>query len=166
MLCEEQGNYMDSVKYCGYCLYHYKKLVSWDIKICDFLKFSRWELSYVFWWFAEMLWFVLFIFQKKDASIKTIPAFKPVMSFEGTSPESSPEKNPTPRIEKSKVSNSIENGSSELMWSLHFEEYWRVTLDLLCHSDSCILLLKQIFSLYWLITLSVAERGSCQSIWC
>lgn len=26
LLCEEQGNYMDNVKYCGYCSYHYKKL--------------------------------------------------------------------------------------------------------------------------------------------
>ncbi|XP_064647726.1 protein AF-10-like isoform X2 [Lineus longissimus] len=26
LLCEEQGNYTDNVKYCGYCAYHYKKL--------------------------------------------------------------------------------------------------------------------------------------------
>ena len=28
LLCEEQGNFVDNVKYCGYCAYHYKKLVS------------------------------------------------------------------------------------------------------------------------------------------
>lgn len=27
LLCEEAGNYMDNVKYCGYCPYHYQKLV-------------------------------------------------------------------------------------------------------------------------------------------
>ncbi|ELT98173.1 hypothetical protein CAPTEDRAFT_129495 [Capitella teleta] len=27
LLCEEAGTYMDNVKYCGYCSYHYKKLV-------------------------------------------------------------------------------------------------------------------------------------------
>ncbi|XP_049518309.1 protein AF-10-like isoform X8 [Dermacentor silvarum] len=26
LLCEEAGNYMDNVKYCGYCPYHYQKL--------------------------------------------------------------------------------------------------------------------------------------------
>uniref|UniRef100_T1IM21 PHD-type domain-containing protein n=1 Tax=Strigamia maritima TaxID=126957 RepID=T1IM21_STRMM len=26
LLCEEAGNYMDNVKYCGYCHYHYQKL--------------------------------------------------------------------------------------------------------------------------------------------
>lgn len=28
LLCEEAGNYWDNVKYCGYCQYHYSKLVS------------------------------------------------------------------------------------------------------------------------------------------
>lgn len=27
LLCEEAGNYGDNVKYCGYCVHHYKKLV-------------------------------------------------------------------------------------------------------------------------------------------
>ena len=27
LLCEESGNYMDNVRYCGYCSAHYKKLV-------------------------------------------------------------------------------------------------------------------------------------------
>lgn len=27
LLCEEAGNYMDNVKYCGYCQHHYSKLV-------------------------------------------------------------------------------------------------------------------------------------------
>lgn len=28
LLCEEAGNYLDNVKYCGYCRHHYGKLVS------------------------------------------------------------------------------------------------------------------------------------------
>ena len=28
LLCEEAGNYQDNVKYCGYCEYHYQKIVS------------------------------------------------------------------------------------------------------------------------------------------
>lgn len=28
LLCEEAGNYLDNVKYCGYCQHHYGKLVS------------------------------------------------------------------------------------------------------------------------------------------
>lgn len=27
LLCEEAGNYLDNVKYCGYCQHHYSKLV-------------------------------------------------------------------------------------------------------------------------------------------
>ena len=30
LLCEEAGNYLDNVKYCGYCQHHYSKLVSVD----------------------------------------------------------------------------------------------------------------------------------------
>jgi hypothetical protein len=32
LLCEEAGNYMDNVKYCGYCDYHYQRIVSSDDK--------------------------------------------------------------------------------------------------------------------------------------
>eukprot|EP00095_Tigriopus_kingsejongensis_P008497 snap_masked-scaffold18_size714446-processed-gene-6.21 protein:Tk08497 transcript:snap_masked-scaffold18_size714446-processed-gene-6.21-mRNA-1 annotation:"mixed-lineage leukemia" len=32
-LCEEAGNYMDNVKYCGYCEYHYQRIVSANKKI-------------------------------------------------------------------------------------------------------------------------------------
>lgn len=35
LLCEEAGNYLDNVKYCGYCQHHYSKLVS---NIVKFLK--------------------------------------------------------------------------------------------------------------------------------
>ena len=31
LLCEEAGNYQDNVKYCGYCEYHYQKIVSFNI---------------------------------------------------------------------------------------------------------------------------------------
>ena len=27
-LCEEAGNYLDNVKYCGYCGHHFEKLVN------------------------------------------------------------------------------------------------------------------------------------------
>lgn len=33
LLCEEAGNYLDNVKYCGYCQHHYSKLVSKFIHI-------------------------------------------------------------------------------------------------------------------------------------
>ena len=32
LLCEEAGNYMDNVKYCGYCQHHYSKLVRRTVK--------------------------------------------------------------------------------------------------------------------------------------
>lgn len=28
LLCEEEGNGADNVQYCGYCKYHFSKLVS------------------------------------------------------------------------------------------------------------------------------------------
>ncbi|GAB1600429.1 protein AF-10-like isoform X6, partial [Argonauta hians] len=65
LLCEEAGNYGDNVKYCGYCMYHYKKL-------------------------------------KKDANIKTIPAFKPI-SCETSTPETTPEKSFPSRLEREKA---------------------------------------------------------------
>ncbi|XP_054719358.1 uncharacterized protein LOC129228700 [Uloborus diversus] len=66
LLCEEAGNYMDNVKYCGYCLYHYQKLVSSQQTSCK-------------------------VRVKKDTHIKTIPAFKPIPADNAT-PEPSPEK--------------------------------------------------------------------------
>lgn len=33
LLCEEAGNYLDNVKYCGYCQHHYSKLV------CELFKY-------------------------------------------------------------------------------------------------------------------------------
>ena len=38
LLCEEAGNYQDNVKYCGYCDYHYQKIVScaaWQASRCS-----------------------------------------------------------------------------------------------------------------------------------
>ncbi|GFQ73768.1 protein AF-10 [Trichonephila clavata] len=66
LLCEEAGNYMDNVKYCGYCHYHYQKLVSSQQSNCK-------------------------IRVKKDSHIKIIPAFKPIPADNAT-PEPSPEK--------------------------------------------------------------------------
>lgn len=47
LLCEEAGNYLDNVKYCGYCQYHYSKLVSITelltsphVTNCFFLRYS------------------------------------------------------------------------------------------------------------------------------
>uniref|UniRef100_A0A673G3R1 MLLT10 histone lysine methyltransferase DOT1L cofactor n=1 Tax=Sinocyclocheilus rhinocerous TaxID=307959 RepID=A0A673G3R1_9TELE len=34
LLCEEQGSDADNVKYCGYCKYHYSKLLYWLKSIC------------------------------------------------------------------------------------------------------------------------------------
>lgn len=33
LLCEEAGNYLDNVKYCGYCQHHYSKLVCARIRM-------------------------------------------------------------------------------------------------------------------------------------
>lgn len=33
LLCEEAGNYLDNVKYCGYCQHHYSKLVRISLKM-------------------------------------------------------------------------------------------------------------------------------------
>ncbi|XP_055943909.1 protein AF-10-like isoform X3 [Argiope bruennichi] len=66
LLCEEAGNYTDNVKYCGYCYYHYQKLVSNQQSSCK----NK---------------------EKKDSHIKIIPAFKPIPADNAT-PEPSPEK--------------------------------------------------------------------------
>jgi protein AF-17/10 len=42
LLCEEAGNYLDNVKYCGYCQHHYSKLVRFNrfLFILPFLTFA------------------------------------------------------------------------------------------------------------------------------
>lgn len=74
LLCEEAGNYLDNVKYCGYCQYHYRKLVS------EFHPDSIRDQ------------FLMTIYLKlKRPNIKTIPAYKPVPA-DSLSSDSSPEK--------------------------------------------------------------------------
>ena len=50
LLCEEAGNYQDNVKYCGYCEYHYQKIVS-CVKISCFL-FSRRVSKFLIQWIS------------------------------------------------------------------------------------------------------------------
>ncbi|XP_026730206.1 uncharacterized protein F54F2.2-like isoform X10 [Trichoplusia ni] len=65
LLCEEAGNYLDNVKYCGYCQHHYSKLfTNHDVTI---------------------------IAKKKGGNVKTIPPYKPV-SHDSQSSDSSCEK--------------------------------------------------------------------------
>ncbi|XP_063892471.1 protein AF-10 isoform X3 [Helicoverpa armigera] len=65
LLCEEAGNYLDNVKYCGYCQHHYGKLfTNHDVTI---------------------------IAKKKGGNVKTIPPYKPV-SHDSQSSDSSCEK--------------------------------------------------------------------------
>lgn len=83
LLCEEAGNYLDNVKYCGYCQHHYSKLVStWPAISLQF------QLG-----LTLSLWFL----QKKGGNVKTIPPYKPVSHNVDTSdPSSSPEKDNEP----------------------------------------------------------------------
>lgn len=90
LLCEEAGNYGDNVKYCGYCLYHYKKLGE---KHLTSLKQERKK-------------------KKKDANIKVIPAFKPV-SCEMSTPESTPEKSFPARLDKERERSKIRDMKSD-----------------------------------------------------
>lgn len=40
LLCEEAGNYLDNVKYCGYCQHHYSKLVSSNIYVLQMIQYK------------------------------------------------------------------------------------------------------------------------------
>lgn len=74
LLCEEAGNYLDNVKYCGYCQYHYRKLVS------EFHPDS-----------IRDRFLMPNLLKLKRPNIKTIPAYKPVPA-DSLSSDSSPEK--------------------------------------------------------------------------
>lgn len=64
LLCEEAGNYQDNVKYCGYCDYHYQRIVR-----------NKSNSS------------------STGKIIKTIPAYRPIPSGNlSSSPDASPEK--------------------------------------------------------------------------
>lgn len=47
LLCEEAGNYLDNVKYCGYCQHHYSKLVCYSIHSADYTNLSIKFLTFV-----------------------------------------------------------------------------------------------------------------------
>lgn len=74
LLCEEAGNLLDNVKYCGYCQHHYSKLVGLHFYLFLSRGFNQ-----------------LVCVQKKGANLKTIPAFRPLPPA-GASTESTPEK--------------------------------------------------------------------------
>lgn len=69
LLCEEAGNYLDNVKYCGYCQHHYSKL------------FTNHDVTV--------------ITKKKGGNVKTIPPYKPV-THDSQSSDSSGEKEGEP----------------------------------------------------------------------
>ena len=46
LLCEEAGNYQDNVKYCGYCDYHYQRIVSLCIRKVRY--FSKNSSNHIF----------------------------------------------------------------------------------------------------------------------
>ncbi|KAK6622126.1 hypothetical protein RUM44_001933 [Polyplax serrata] len=80
LLCEEAGNYLDNVKYCGYCQHHYSKLVCMD---CTSLVVME---------LIELLIEMFLTFKKKGGNVKTIPPYKPITSADNGSSDSSPEK--------------------------------------------------------------------------
>lgn len=106
LLCEEAGNYLDNVKYCGYCQHHYSKLVS-DPYVSTLL--------------IPRLWYRVtraIDLQKKGGNVKTIPPYKPIPADNGSS-DSSPEKEAETPIKssggkrKSSSSKSTANSKSK-----------------------------------------------------
>ncbi|KAH9636492.1 hypothetical protein HF086_002192 [Spodoptera exigua] len=101
LLCEEAGNYLDNVKYCGYCQHHYSKLVNEllnkNILFDSGLVRTRYirdrnnaganELCVIR---CRSL-----TVQKKGGNVKTIPPYKPV-SHDSQSSDSSCEKEGEP----------------------------------------------------------------------
>lgn len=63
LLCEEAGNYMDNVKYCGYCQHHYSKLVS---KVNSINHFFPFFFSMTLIIFTLDLNHILFDYRKKE----------------------------------------------------------------------------------------------------
>ncbi|XP_070210453.1 protein AF-10-like isoform X2 [Littorina saxatilis] len=86
LLCEESGHSGDNVRYCGYCSYHYKKVVSGPSakRGRSKRKCAERPLNYA----SDT---VEISAQKKDANIKVIPAFKPIPA-DSASPDTTPEK--------------------------------------------------------------------------
>ena len=99
LLCEEAGNYMDNVKYCGYCQHHYSKLVMWQKLatlidknyFCDYTKF--------------------FFYKKKGSNVKSIPAFKPLPAA-GSAPDSPDKLSPCHPSGSAWVGDSTNSASS------------------------------------------------------
>lgn len=101
LLCEEAGNYLDNVKYCGYCQHHYSKLVSIYTIPESPSSFDRRVVTKN----------VSFDFQKKGGNVKTIPPYKPIPADNGSS-DSSPEKEAETPI-KSSSSGKRKSSSSK-----------------------------------------------------
>lgn len=68
LLCEEAGNYLDNVKYCGYCEHHYSRLVGSRSSTRRRSKLARIKRIR-----SRLL-------QKKSTNVKTVPPFKPSRS--------------------------------------------------------------------------------------
>lgn len=106
LLCEEAGNYLDNVKYCGYCQHHYSKLVGSPYVSSAILAIARRTVTD-----DQFL-------QKKGGNVKTIPPYKPIPADNGSS-DSSPEKEAETPIKsssskrKSSSSKSTANSKSK-----------------------------------------------------
>jgi len=106
LLCEEAGNYLDNVKYCGYCQHHYSKLVGTPYVCTASFAIVRRAITD-----DQFL-------QKKGGNVKTIPPYKPIPADNGSS-DSSPEKEAETPIKsssgkrKSSSSKSTANSKSK-----------------------------------------------------
>ena len=84
LLCEEAGNYQDNVKYCGYCDYHYQRIVRNKSNVSSDHSNS-----------ANLITIPSSSNSQNKKIIKTIPAYRPIPSGNlSSSPDASPEKKP------------------------------------------------------------------------
>lgn len=58
LLCEEEGNGADNVQYCGYCKYHFSKLVRICLEFNLLIIIIRFELSL---YKASLFWGLLLL---------------------------------------------------------------------------------------------------------
>lgn len=89
LLCEEAGNFLDNVKYCGYCQHHYSKLVRTKFFIKKYSVLKSKVNNVV----SKKL---RNIFQKKSNNVKTIPPYKPIPADSGSSDSSAEKESEAP----------------------------------------------------------------------
>lgn len=96
LLCEEAGNYLDNVKYCGYCQHHYSKLVGSRSTTAKAPTVSSITTRRTRSKLARIKRIrTRSSLQKKGGNVKTIPPYKPVTGHHehgSSDPSSSPEK--------------------------------------------------------------------------